>query len=487
MTRALAALLLLAALAGAAQAAAAPAIEVTAAAAWKGWSRPERSTEVDLRLRSDRHRLVDIEVTSATQRTRARLELEAGAIRRLQIPVHAARELQVTVTSADDEPRRLDLSIAPSESPLLGVALGAGEAVALPGFHALALGAEDFARQPLAYSSLDALVVDARTLGTLEPPQLDAFLAAVAACGRTVVVGADSRLRQQLDGAASCNGRALMFADSPAQAVPLLQASLGERLEPLPGLAGSTELTQPARQLWSRVALGLGLYVALAALATLLGPTPAVLAGLGAAAAVAALALPRAWDPSAATAVWSEADSGSQVARYQGRQSVVGVARAQVRVPVPALWASARPCVPSADVALEFDADSARVVAATLRTRLFGQASLCTSGYFPMNRALAARLGADSRPEVVNAGQSAWPPGLLLAAGQTWELPPLAAGQRAVASAVASTGTRENALRFAASRVPAGAAAALWPLDFAGVAGALGPAGGWLLVTAASP
>lgn len=486
MTRALAALLLLAVLAGAVRADTAPAVDARAAVAWKGWSRPDRFTEVDLRLHGDRQRRVDIDVASPAQRIRARLELEAGTTRRLQIAVPATRELQLTVNSPDAPSRRVALSVAPSESPLLGVALGGGEAITLPGFHALSLTAEDFARQALAYTSLDALVVDAHTLGALEAPQLDAFLAAVAACNRTVVVGADARLRRLLDGAASCNGRALMFADSPAQAVPLLEASLGERLASPLGVADATALTKPAREVWSRVALGLGAYVALAALAALLWPRPAVLGGLGAAAAAAALALPHAWNAPVSTVVWSEADSGSQVARYQGRQQLAGVARAQVRVPVPALLASARPCVPGTDVTLEFDPGAARVAAATLRTRLFGQASLCTSGYFPMNRALAAGLDADNRPAFVNAGTSAWPPGLLLAGGRAWELPALAAGASAVATATAPGG-REDALRAASARVPAGAVAALWPLDFAGVTGALGPAQGWLLVTAASP
>ena len=58
----------------------------------------------------------------------------------------------------------VSIGIARSESPLLGVGLVAGGAVQLEGFHAVALTADDLPRNASAYSSIDALILDAPTL-----------------------------------------------------------------------------------------------------------------------------------------------------------------------------------------------------------------------------------------------------------------------------------------------------------------------------------
>ena len=495
------------ALCAAAQAAVPPRIELTATPAWQGWSRPGRSTEIDIRLSTDTAVRATVEVLAGRQTVRSELELQPGRVSRLHIPASPAATGAVTVvltvvltTPPDagspagppERPERRELAIAQSESPLLGAALAAGGPVGLDGFHTVALTAQDLPRNASAYSSIDALILDAPTLAALDQRQLAALLAHAAACGRIVLLNADAGVRQALEAAGGCGGLTLMTAASPSEARQMLTSSLAAGVSAAITATSLAELSRPAQATWNRLAVALAVYFAAALLVpvfvvsrsvAVLVLVPTLVPAL---ATVALLALLHTLQPPSQLRVWSEGESGAQVARYQAWQQFPGQARERLRVPIPPqLAAAAQACDPTQSMRFDFDAARGQVTSAEFETRLFRQVRLCYSGSFPMARALATEVRADGLREVRNTGPTAWPAGLLLAQGKADALPAVAAGAHTAIGATASPPPGDAVVRAAMARIrpdPEGVAA-LWPLELAGVAGGSIDSMGWLLVS----
>ncbi len=484
-------LLLGIALAGMAHAATPPHIELTATPAWAGWSRPGRVTEIDIRLATDAATRATLDLVAGRQTVRAELDLQPGRAVRLHVPVAAATTVVVSVGPAGGVSVPIEVGVAQSESPVLGVAMADAEPArveGIAGFHTVALAADDLPRNASAYASIDALIIDAATLGALDERQLGALLAHAAGCGRIAVVNTDERVRRSLDGAAGCGGRALVTATSLAAARAGLAESLATSLPAAmsPGALGA--VTGPGHAAWDRVAVALAVYFAAAVLLLMFSAALPVLVLAPALAAVAALVLLHATPPASQLVVWSEGESGAAVARYQALQQFPGSARERVRVPLPPLLASAaRPCDVAQALRLDLDTRLGQAGFAEFDSRLFGQTALCYAGSFPIARALTTEAGADGSREVANAGGKAWPPGRLLVAGRVHDLPGLGPGERLSLAAQAGTPPRDAVARTAMARTPPGSVVAVWPLDLAGVAVLPAGATGWLLVSEAAP
>ena len=478
------------ALCGLAQADPPPRLELVATPAWKGWTRPGRSTEIDLRLSSDAATRATLDVVAGGTSVHADLDLVPGRVVRLQVPVPAAQRVRVGAAGLPVEaaPSGRELALSESESPLLGVALATDAVVGLEGFHSVALAAADLPHNASAFSSIDALMLDATTLAALDAQQLDALLTHAASCGRIVVLDADARVRRLLDAAGGCGGQALMTAASVGEAVEKLAHSLAARLPAALPAAGVAAAARPDHALWSRVALGIGLYFVAAILALAWAPSGPVLVLGPALAALAALGLMHALQPSAQLVVWSEGESGAQVSRYLAWQRVIGPARGHARIPLPAQLApSVQACTPGQPLHLGFDANRGRAAFAEFDTRLFSQLSLCYAGSFPMSRVIAIDSMSESTIVVRNAGATAWPAGRLLSGELLHDLPALKPGATATLGAGAERSPEDAVARMARARAPVDGAAALWQLDLGGVTDLPADAQGWLLVTAAPP
>ena len=480
-------LLLTLALCGLVHAATTPQVELTATAAWKGWTRPGRTTEVDLRVRADSATAATLEVVAGRRTARAALELQPTHPLRLQWPVEAVDRVTVNLRPGQGPVQQRELRLSRSESPLLAVGLASGGTASLEGFHSIVIAADDVPRNASAFASIDALLVDAPTLDALDPRQMAALLARAAACDRIVVLNIDRAARRLLDGTSGCRGRPLMNAASVPEAIDLLRSSLATS-QPRPiAFAGIGELAPPELAVWNQVAVMLGVYFAAAALLLIFGVRPMVWLLAPALCAVAVLAFLQAMPPPARLLVWSEGDSGAQLARYQAWQRFAGVRRERMRAQLPPqLAVGVQACDPAQTMHFDVDARSGQATAAEFDLRLFRPVWLCYAGTFPMARALALDERGSQR-EVRNIGAGAWPRGTLLAGGRAYELPALGAGAQVTLPADSGHPADTAVLRTALARTPTGGSGALWSLDLRGVSGIPGDAQGWLLVAATAP
>ncbi len=476
------------ALCGIADAGAQPHVDLAATPAWKGWSRPGRLSEIDIRLTVDSPTSAAVDVVAGRQSAHTDLDLQPGRTSRLHIPVGSADRVVVTVRASTGVLERRELSIAKSESPLLGVATAAGATLRLEGFHTVALAADDLPRNASAYASIDALILDAPTLRALDQRQVGALLGRGASCARIVVVNSDPEVRRLLDSAGTCGGHGLMSADTLTDALAQLQTSLTQASREALALGGIGDLMGGDHAAWNRVTLALAIYFAAATLILIFTTRLPVLLLTPALFAAAALILLHLAIPPAQLVVWSEGDSGAQMARYQAWHRVSGFMRKQVRTPIPPqLAASAQPCDVNQTMRFDVDPKSGQPTFVEFETRLFGQTSLCYAGSFPMSRAIGVELRSDGERDVRNTGAKAWPQGVLLLDGHVFDLPALGPNAKLTLPASGGHSPDEGPQRLAVARTQPDQGSALWPLELGGVSDIPVESMGWLLVNVPTP
>ena len=343
--------------------------------AWGGWARPARATELDVRVASDVATRATLTVNAGRQTLRAPLALEPGRPVRLHLPVSSADEIVVTAGDL-----RQPVAVSRSEAPLLAVALQSGEPVHFADFHAVTVTPDALPRNASAYAAVDALVIDAPTLASLDERQLSALVSDAAQCGRMIVLNADARVRDVLQRAAGCGGTAAVFAGSLTQGLDGFMASLAKALPTAIGTVRPPEIRRTHDATWQRViALAAGSFIAIALTLVWSRRWP-VLAAVPVLATGTVLAFLHALAPVSRVVVWSESESGGQLARYTAWQSLPGTTRRSTRTELPPQLRAPISCDPLQASLLEFDVDSGRAIAAVFDTRLFRPVVICYSG-----------------------------------------------------------------------------------------------------------
>jgi hypothetical protein len=480
-----AAQLIVLALFAACEAFAQPQLDLTATPAWNGWSRAGRTTEVAVRVRSAERVRARLTVRGGAQSVSSDLDLEPGRAVRLNMPIASAQAITVTGEIREKPLLKHELRIAQSEAPLLALAMATGETVDVEGLHTIAIEPEGLPRNGSAFSSIDALIVDGRALRTLDSAQLDALIAHIAACGRTVLVNAESAARGVFEDAAGCGGRLLMTATSLSQAAAALKASLADASAAWRESSGARDLARMDDSSWYRVLvlLAASFGIVLAVLSFSSSIIAFVTAPLVATAVLWACL--NTVEAVSRVALWGEAESGGRVARYDAREQVRSLSRKPIQVPVLARYGSMQPCDPNQPVRLNFDAARGLTTSAGFDGRLFQSVSLCYSGTFPLARSIVLDATTDSTVTVRNGGRVAWPSGLLITQREAYWLPALGPGDRATLSTRADHAPSGPAVRTALARKPTEGVAALRPLDPSPIAESAVRTTAWVLVSVA--
>lgn len=479
-----AALVLLGLLAAAAPAArAATTLVVEAVPAWQGWSRPGRSTELDVRVSGQGD--AALTVASDAQRIVTAAAVSAERPARLRVPVTAAPTVNVSAAVDHGTPVTVTTALSLSESPLLAWVASRDEAPpAVAGFRTLSLTPMALPGNVAAYASVDALVISAGTLSALDEEQMIALLGHVATCGRTVLVGADPDTAALFAAGAGCGGRALGVVSDTSDAGAVLAGMLQQSPRELPRAGSLAALSGADLTSWHVVVAtlaGCAALLLLGAVFTSSLPLLVILAGT--------LALAAAWfvqsRPTAARlAVWAEAGPGDRLARYGAVQRASVQRRGAAVVDLHAELAAPTLCRERHDATWHWDAAQRRFARITVPGRLFDSVSLCYSGSFPVARSAAWRVGSDGRAVLRNTGPSEWPPGQLLWRGTVRALPGVAPGADVELVSDVADGATNAVERLALSRTSPDDAALLWPLDLGTVAAAPAQSQAWLLVAA---
>jgi hypothetical protein len=476
--------MLLGLLAAAAPAArAASALVVEAVPAWQGWSRPGRSTELEIHVTGRGEATVTI--ASDQQRIVTAVALSADRPVRLRVPVAAASTVTVSAAVDAEAPAAVTTALSLSESPLLAWASSREEPPpSVAGFRTLSLAPAALPGNTAAYASIDALVISAGTLSALDEEQMVALLGHVATCGRTVLVGADPDTASLFASGAGCGGRALGAVPDTSGAGAALAGLLQQSPREPPRAGSLAALSGADLTSWRLVLATLAGCAALLLLCAVFTPSLPLLVIFAGTLGLAATWFVQSRPTAARLAVWAEAGPGERLARYGALQRSTVQRRGAAVVDLHAELAAPTTCRERRDATWHWDAAQRRFARITVPGRLFDSVSLCYSGSFPVARSAAWRVADDGRAVLRNTGPSEWPAGQLLWRGTVQALPGVAPGADVVLATDTADGAANAVERLALSRTPPNDAALLWPLGLGTVAGAPAQSQAWLLVAA---
>lgn len=457
-------------------------LQLDAAAAWGGWSRPGRITEAELRLQSPSRTTAEVTITSGGQVVRSTVQLEPGEPARLSVPVRASERMIVRVAAAAMSPQQAEIGVALSEAPVLAWAAPVAPTRTVAGFHLVEFDAGALPHEAAAYSSIDALVIDHSVIGALAEDQLSALLSFMAGCGRTVVISDPNGETALLRGAVGCGGRNFAVSATTEQAIENLGHILDSAPDELPRAATLSMLGGHELDVWYLAVAVLAVCVAAMALAGVFSASLAAAVLVPALASAGGLAIVQTRQVNTQLTVWAETRSNDRLARYSGLQRVTSSRRGIIEVPVMAMLAEPQACNVEDPSVWAWDAQAHRYTSARIAGRLFATASLCYSGTFPVTRAAVARATAPGLIGLRNAGPAAWPAGTFVWDRRLQPMPMLAAGGELLLRAEQSAPPATAPGRQAIARTPIDGMAILWPLDLQVVNPAPTAAEAWLLL-----
>lgn len=461
---------------------AAGALELEVVPAWQGWSRPGRTTEVELRLAGTGD--VIVALAASGQRITTHVALDAGHPARLRVPVPAAAVVTVDAAPPTGSPLHEQVPLSLAEAPLLAWVVADVGARVPAGLQRLPLDPADLPGTVAGYGSIDALVIDAAALAALDDDQWNALLGHVAACGRTVLVGAAPEAARLFASAAGCSRRAIGFAADGAAAATLLDELLRRGLPDPVDARSLAMLADADLASWHRVVGTLAACAALLLLGAVFLPSLAVHVALSGAAAIGAAWFVQSRPADAQLVIWAEAGPGDRLARYQALQQTSLVRRGDAVVTLPAELATPHACREFSGATWHWSASERRYESLAVASQLFGRLPICFAGHFPVARAAQWRDVDAASIAVRNSGPSSWPAGTLAWRRELLPLPAVAPGAEFVATSAATTQPRTAAERQAHARTAPDAAAILWPLDVSLVKQAPARSQAWLLATA---
>jgi hypothetical protein len=458
-------------------------LDVEVIPAWDGWSRPGRLTEVEVRLRSQRSEAVEVVLTADAASVRTRLELGAGQASISHVPLRAAESITTNVRRNGKERANLESRLSMSESPLLAWVAPLPLAGPIGGFHAVAIEPEGLPRTAAAYSSIDALVIDRRLMSSLDQLQLSALLSHVAGCGRTIVLSPASPADEGLFRAAvGCGGRAFATVTSAGEVASSL-AKIVSLATATPPVASSLATVMGADlRVWYAITALLAVCAAAIVIGAVFTSSLAASIALPALLAMAGLWFVHARAPQSRLAVWAEAGVGERVAQYQGLLQMSELRRGSVRIDVPDTLARPQTCHVDERATWEWDAGARGFSTVKVKGRLFGRASLCFAGEFPVARAAVMRPAGDGRLALSNAGGSSLPSGVLAWRGGLLPFEALQPAEQITLDPGRIAGAASGAQDLALSRTPPDAQSILWPLDLGRVQHAPAQSQAWLLM-----
>jgi hypothetical protein len=454
--------------------------------AWGGWSRPGRTSELDIRVASERRESASITVRSASSTIRATVDLAPGQVVRLAVPVGAEESITIAAERAGRKGAATDVRFSLSESPLLAWVAKTPPPATVAGFHAVAIAPAQMPAGSAAYSSIDALVIERDVLASMSQVQLAGLLSYLAGCGPTVLVSAAAEDEALLRSAVGCGERKFAVVRTAAEAGERLAGLVAQAVDLAPEASSLAAAFPPDLTEWHRVAAILAVCAAAVVVLGILTSSLAAAVTLSALLAGGTVALMQTRPVEPRLTVWAESDSGERVARYRALHRATITRRGGVDVPVLGELARPQACGRVRPTEWRWDPATGGFVTASFAGRLFAPAALCYAGEFPVARAAVASESEDGRLALTNSGASGWPNGRLMWNGRLVAVPALDAGERIDVDLANGLPASGGAEALAIVRSTADRPSLLWPLDLSRVADAPSGTQAWLLLRAAA-
>jgi hypothetical protein len=396
----------------------ASALELRLVPAWDGYAAPDATTEVAVSLRAPQATSLDLTVQSDGLEISRSVQLDAQARATEHVLLRTrGGEARVVVAEPGAAPETRTLALRVTSRPIVAVATPAVPAEARADDIELIRPAPSaLPRHAEAYGNVAAIIVDLRSLDTLDDARRDALAVHVAGCGRLVLAGATA-LPQGLR--AGCGGRFVTTARYE-DAIAAARTLLARAPEPLPGREALRTLVDEHGNAVIPVAALLAAY-AVALLLLVRGlRRPALVLAVPPLAALVAIVAFTAMPPRVTQALWAEMQSGDGDARAALVTGVTGRGRGSEALAFAEGWQIPQAGAP-AGVAIDA---RGRLV---LRTGLLSRELHVRHGVRPQESPLRIALDGDG-PRITNARDTTSVPSLLCWRGARHEVPALPPG-----------------------------------------------------------
>lgn len=363
-----------------------PLLEITPA--WQGLYRPDRTTELKLRIKSESSGLATITTTNSSPIKRVSIELTAGIAQEITIPITFSKSHAVTLQIGLGNHMLSKKSVWFDRIALTPYVVAAAIEAALPPTvgesTVLPLSANTLPLTSQAYTMIDALVVDSPALSTLSKPQLTALEGFLKSCGQLIVLSPPHDIYTALIQSSGCRGKNIQTVDTiEALAILLTSFNIPKTnslldAQPLYSLANETLTTNSTQR---HIELFFILYLAALVITTVLvrKTRPVIYLSV-----TAALLTPIAWsgnNPQLSAYTLLSIESGSANARiatllrYQGN----GLGETTLTLPPPLsdpqLMSSS---LVTAPITIDIQPDSSRRL--IVKTALQSQTDLYLAG-----------------------------------------------------------------------------------------------------------
>ena len=407
--------------------------------AWDGHYRPDRQTEVGVRVQAREGGIVSVLLATKGQEITLSTQQTAGTTHTFWVPIRVTADTPLTARLLSPSPDRAAQARQGFHSPLPPVqilALAIGETTQdtpatqpPPGVFAFRPAIDSLPRTGQAYDTIDVLLVDTSALARLDRRQLQALSGYLARCGKLLAVDMTAPVLAHLRLAAACQGRFLASYPDIDTAMAGLASLLARQPSPMPSASALRQLANgnPSART-TRTAL-IGLFVVYFLILVLAGTMSGRAAPiLGVSATVTLLVLLAGWSggPRLSIYSWVELDAGDTRARYTALLGSEGSGLDDAHLSLPAHLGMPRPVPPLRDFHQRLEnTDQGTQLHLDTPTRLFSRSEFYLAGSIAVNAPLSLRI-TDGLPVITNPTHHATSgEGFLLWQGHWFPLPPL--------------------------------------------------------------
>jgi len=327
--------------------------------AWDGNSRPGSTTEITVKLLAAHGGTVNLKINNGTRITEIiAIQLEPGKTKKLQLPMRIHRQNKISIQTASKTYRSTSASLAlqlhHTNSAIIAVTVfnnkAANKFFSSDTTTLLHPAISELPRHTQAYSSIDALILDAEKLFQMDDQQLNALSSFLQSCGRLAVTGLSQHAAKPLTDNAGCNGRFFSVTNTYPQAFSWINKMLNLTPDPLPTATQLSHLinyepaihdhqnffpSKPANQATYTWGIFILIYFLLLFIATKINNRPALITSVPVFTAVIIIVIGLTAKPETQAIYWTEAFSENQHARFSMLLRTTGAGAQQTHINFP--------------------------------------------------------------------------------------------------------------------------------------------------------
>lgn len=407
--------------------------------AWNGYYRPGKSTEIGVRLISQRSGVVNVKAGKLLQT----VELEGGIPKFAWLPLLPDNSATVLLHAdwQDNPGSPIEKSVSLTASKIANIAL-VTEGLTIQDRQVItqqlhhtdkdnffSISSRTLPHYDPGYDSVDIIIIHYLGLKNLDEQQIQALSRYLTQCGKTIALEFPETVYSKLKKIAGCNGNFLVTASYSFEFTDQIKNLINQNPDPLPELSALSDVL-PERGIYTPYTLLLGFcfgYLLVVIMIIAINKHKYTFYIVPLLATVITIAIWYRQQPERYLISWLQMDSQHSSARYSAFLAMRGTGgwRETNNLPTAAVLSEAAAI---SEQALHFNGGQPDVIATDTHFSLFSGAEWYWQSSLEIDAPLKLKI-ENQQPIVTNKGQQTLQAGLLKWKGEIYPLPALQSGQ----------------------------------------------------------